>query len=86
MTETNPEEVGRQLLEVATQSVESQNNSAFDEDSFAQVLLIQVTRLYDVGLALLSVVDPEKAKHMAAGHALGEIFSPAPAFIEEGED
>lgn len=73
------------LLEIHNQQMEAQNSSAFDEDSFAQVLLIQVTRLYDVGLALLSVVDSEKSRLMAEGHARGEIFSPAPAFIEEEE-
>lgn len=103
MTETNPEEVGKQLLKVAMEKVEPAQpydgeikplmspyetpvKSALDEDSFPQVLLIQVTRLYDVGLALLAAVDPEKASLMAEGHAKGVIFSPAPSFTEEEEE
>jgi hypothetical protein len=60
-------------------------NSVFHDDNFNPVVLIQLTRLYDVGLALLSVFDPDKAKLMAQAHAKGEVFSPAPAWTEDDE-
>lgn len=65
------------------QQPEAQSNGAFDEDNFATVLLIQVSRLYDVGMALLSVVDHEKSVKMAEAHAQGIILTPPPAFREE---
>lgn len=58
-------------------------SSAFDDDNFATVLLIQVSRLYDVGMALLAVVDVEKANAMAEAHAQGIILTAPPAFREE---
>lgn len=58
-------------------------NSVFHDENFQPVVLIQLTRLYDVGLALLSVFEPEKAAAMAAAHEKGEVFSPAPAWKED---
>lgn len=83
------EELGKKFLAKAQEAVietPAQPESAFDPDNFGQVLLIQVSRLYDVGMALLAVVDVEKAVAMAQAHAKGAILSPPPAFVEEEED
>jgi len=83
--------MGQKFLEAAKQPVELPEshevppNSVFHEDNFEPVLLIQLTRLYDVGLALLSVFDPDKALEMANKHAEGEVFSPAPAWMQDDE-
>lgn len=84
------EALGQEILTKAKESVHqeqsSQTESAFDPDNFGQVLLIQVSRLYDVGMALLSTVDSDKAVAMAEAHAQGILLAPAPAFVEEDED
>lgn len=75
------------MLEAAMEPVESElpDNSVFHDDNFNPVVLIQLTRLYDVGLALLSVFDADKASRMAQAHANGEVFSPAPAWTVDDE-
>jgi hypothetical protein len=55
-------------------------NSVFHPDNFSPVVLIQLARLYDVGMAFLGAIDPEKAKGLAELHARGEFMTPAPAF------
>jgi hypothetical protein len=60
--------------------------SAFDPANFQPVLLIQLMRLYDVQLALLSAIDPDKAAALVDMHARGDTFCPAPAFIDREEE
>jgi hypothetical protein len=59
--------------------------SAFDPANFNAVMLIQMMRLYDVQLAMLSALDPEKAQALVEMHARGQTFCPAPAFIDREE-
>jgi hypothetical protein len=73
-----------EIQEIHNRPTEPQ--SAFAEENFAQVLLIQVSRLYDVGMALLAIVDKDKAVAMAETHAQGILISPAPAFQEEEDE
>jgi hypothetical protein len=47
------------------------------------VVIIQLMRLYDVQMALLSCYDPEKAGMLAEMHERGMSFTPPPAFAEE---
>lgn len=95
-------ELGRKFMKVAMEPVEpaqpydgeikplmsphEEPESAFAEENFAQVLLIQVSRLYDVGMALLAVIDSDKAVAMANAHAQGILISPRPAFQEEEDE
>jgi hypothetical protein len=67
------------------QSTTSQppSNSAFDPENFGAVVIIQLMRLYDVQMALLSCYDPEKAGMLAEMHERGLSFTPPPAFSEE---
>lgn len=69
----------------ALMSPHEEPQSAFAEDNFTQVLLIQISRCYDVGMALLAVIDSDKAVAMAEAHAQGILISPAPAFMDEDE-
>lgn len=62
------------------------SNSAFNEESFKPVMLIQSMRTYDLMLALLSSIDADKAKTVVEMHERGEYFCPAPAFVEYGGD
>jgi hypothetical protein len=59
--------------------------SGFHPNNFEPVVLIQLTRLYDVGMALLAAVDVEKAKGLALLHSRGDFATPPPAFKEEEE-
>lgn len=56
------------------------SDSAFHPDNIGPVTLIQLSRLYDVGMAFLAVLDEEKAVALANLHALGEFATPPPAF------
>lgn len=56
--------------------------SAFDPENFAAVQLIMMMRLYDLGLALLSVFDEKKADELSEYHAQGFSFAPAPKYVE----
>jgi hypothetical protein len=63
------------------------SDDAFAPENFGRVVLIQLMRLYDVQLALLSCMDPEKAKDIVLMHEQGITFMPNPAFAaEEDED
>lgn len=62
---------------------ESSGNSAFDPANFGAVVIIQLMRLYDVQMALLSCYDAEKAGTLAEMHERGLSFTPPPAFSEE---
>lgn len=62
-----------------------------DDDAFAlknalPVLVIQVTRLYDVMTALLRTQNETLAKNLVAAHTEGRFFSPPPAYKVEEED
>jgi hypothetical protein len=61
-------------------------SSAFDPTNFGPVVIIQLMRLYDVQMALLSCYDPEKAGMLAEMHERGLSFTPPPAFAEELEN
>ena len=61
--------------------------SAFDPENFNFVVLVQLMRLYDVGMALLSCYDEQKAGMLAEMHERGFSFTPNPAFsVVEDED
>lgn len=47
------------------------------------MVIIQLMRLYDVQMALLSCYDAEKAAMLAEMHERGLSFTPPPAFSEE---
>jgi hypothetical protein len=70
---------------MAEQNPEPPTNSVFHPDNIGPVTVIQLTRLYDAVMALLAIVDPEKAVMMAEAHAKGITLTPAPAFTDEGE-
>ena len=55
-------------------------NSVFHPDNFNPVVLIQLARLYDVGMAFLATIDKDYAMHLAELHARGEFATPPPAF------
>lgn len=59
---------------------ELSSDSAFHPDNIGPVTLIQLSRLYDVGMAFLAVLDEDKAVALANLHALGEFATPPPAF------
>lgn len=57
--------------------------SLFHPDSFGPVTIITMQRLYDVGMALLSVIDEGRAVGLADLHAQGRTATPPPAFSED---
>lgn len=63
-----------------------ESDSAFDSKNFQPVVLIQLMRLYDVQLAMLSMLNEEKAEILRAMHERGQTFCPPPAFVEYEED
>lgn len=67
-------------------SDEEESPDALDPKNALPVLVIQVSRVYDVLIALLRVQNPDLAKNMVAGHAEGKLFSPQPAFKFEEEE
>lgn len=69
-----------------TREVKSENDSAFDAKNFQPVVLIQLMRLYDVQLAMLSMMSEEKAEILRAMHERGQTFCPPPAFVEYEEN
>lgn len=63
------------------------NNDAFAAANFGPVVLIQLMRLYDIQLALLSIQDPIKAQQLVEMHEQGLTFAPAPSFaVEQNEN
>lgn len=58
------------------------SDSAFSPENYNNVMLIQSMRTYDLMLALLAAMDPEKAQALVEMHAAGQTFCPAPAFVE----
>jgi hypothetical protein len=59
-----------------------EDSSAFAPENFGPVVLIQLNRLYDIGMALLSVFDADKAALLVKLHEDGHTFTPPPAFVE----
>lgn len=49
------------------------------------VLVIQLSRVYDVLIALLRVENPEVAKNIVAEHRRGNLLSPPPTYVFEEE-
>lgn len=62
-----------------------ESNSVFHPDNIGPVTVIQLTRIYDALMALLAIVDPDKAMRMAEAHAQGITLTAPPAFREEEE-
>lgn len=59
------------------------SDSVFHPDNIGPVSVIQLSRIYDAIMALLAIVDPDKAVRMAEAHAQGITLMPPPAFAEE---
>jgi hypothetical protein len=53
------------------------------EENLPVVTFIQMTRLYDVAMAILQEMSPEKATVLHELHARGDFISPAPALAPE---
>ena len=67
--------------------VSQRSDDAFAPENFGRVLLIQLMRIYDIQLALLASIDPNKAEQLVQMHEQGMTFMPDPAFsVEHGED
>lgn len=60
--------------------------SAFDDENFGPVVLIQLMRLYDLQLAFLSAINPAKAEQIRDLHERGQTFCPPPMFVEYEEN
>ena len=48
-------------------------------ENFQAVVLLQLARIYDLHLALLTAASPNMAKMIGDLHASGEFFGPDPA-------
>lgn len=55
--------------------------SVTDPANFQTILLIMLNRLYDVQMAFLATVAPDKAQELYAMHEAGENLAPPPAVI-----
>lgn len=64
---------------------ESQPN-AFDPDHLFPSLLIQLTRVYDVGIAILRNMNKDEADALVEFHEHGGFLSPPPSYTLEDED
>jgi hypothetical protein len=53
--------------------------SALDPANFQTIVLIMLNRLYDLQLAFLATVNPQKAEELYDLHASGQYLAPAPA-------
>lgn len=60
--------------------------SALDPANFNTVLLIMLNRLYDVNLAFLASVNPQKAAELYDLHERGLYLAPPPSIALEGEE
>lgn len=75
-------------MDTTTQSShqsEPEHTSAFDEQNWWPVLLIMLSRLYDLELALLSAINPVKASEIVELHEQGHTFAPIPKFVSYEE-
>lgn len=59
--------------------------SALDPAHFNTVLLIQLNRIYDVAMAFLGTINPEKAAELFNLHEQGGYLAPDPAIIVPAE-
>lgn len=59
---------------------------ALSPENALPVLVIQLSRVYDVLVTLLRVQNPELAKMIVSEHAQGKLLSPPPRFIMEEDD
>jgi hypothetical protein len=67
---------------VLTQDTETQEvGSAFDPANFNTVLLIMLQRLYDVNMAFLMTVNPQKAQELYSLHESGDYLAPPPSIL-----
>lgn len=55
------------------------------DEAFSTIVVIQLARLYDLQLAMLSLIDPNLATHIEDLHSSGEFFGPEPALAVPGE-
>lgn len=62
------------------------SNSALDPANFNTVLLIQVSRLYDVMMAFLATVNPQKAQELYDLHESGQYLTAPPALALASDD
>jgi hypothetical protein len=63
-----------------------EDDSMTVESNLELVTFIQLTRLYDVGLAILQEINPEKASTIHTLHTRGDFISAPPALAPtEGE-
>ncbi len=54
--------------------------SPVDLDGFQSIVVITLNRIYDAQMALLALIDPDKAEQLASLHERGVTLSP-PASI-----
>lgn len=76
-------------MDTTTQSShpsEPEPTSAFDEQNWWPVLLIMLSRVYDLQLALLSAINPVKAAEVVKLHDSGHTFAPIPKFVPYTDD
>lgn len=64
----------------------SDSESAFNQESFQPVVIIQLMRLYDLMMALLVETNPVTAAKIKAMHEAGLSWCPPPAFAMEEEN
>ncbi len=61
---------------------ESTNLDAFAPENIGFIHFIQLARLYDVGMALLTASDPNAAKTLLDIHSRGDLLGGAPTFSQ----
>lgn len=59
--------------------------SVLDPANFQAVLLIMLNRIYDVNMAFLMTVNPEKAEQLYKMHETGNYLAPPPAILVDQE-
>lgn len=63
------------------EEADSESLSALDPANFNTVLLIMLNRLYDLQLAFLATVNPDKAEQLYDLHASGQYLAPPPSIL-----
>lgn len=71
--------------EVRTEDNRIDAGSALDPANFNTVMLIMLNRIYDVNLAFLATVNPEKAAELYQLHETGSYLAPPPAIAVSDE-
>lgn len=59
--------------------------SAFDPAHFNTMLLIQLARIYDLQLALVTLMDEDLGARLSALHEQGQLLGPPPALAVDDE-